>query len=157
MRSKTAWVESGATLGQLYSAIAEKTARYGFPAGVCPTIGVGGHLSGGGLGLLSRKYGLSADNVVNALLVDANGKLVDREGMGEDVFWALRGGGGGSWGVVIAWKIKLVKLPPKITAFNVPRTGRNEITKLINRWQTIAPSAHEDLYIRAFVFGGKPE
>ncbi|KAH9306593.1 hypothetical protein KI387_010997 [Taxus chinensis] len=157
MRSKTAWVESGATVGQLYSAIADKTARYGFPAGICPTIGVGGHLSGGGLSLLSRKYGLSADNVVNALLVDANGNLVDREGMGPDVFWALRGGGGGSWGVVISWKIKLVKLPPKTTVFNVPYTGRDRINNLLNRWQAVAPSVDENLYIRAFLFGGNPE
>ncbi|XP_057844412.1 berberine bridge enzyme-like D-1 [Cryptomeria japonica] len=156
MKSKTAWVESGATLGQLYSAIANKTSRYGFPAGVCPTIGVGGHMSGGGLGLLTRKYGISADHVINTLLVDADGRLVDRKGMGEDVFWALRGGGGGGWGVVVAWQIRLVKVPPKITAFNVYRTGSDNVTKLLERWQTVAPFAHEDLYIRVFVFGGSP-
>ncbi|GLJ10299.1 hypothetical protein SUGI_0125680 [Cryptomeria japonica] len=111
----TAQVESGATLGQLYSAIANKTSLYGFPAGVCPTVGVGGTLSGGGLGLLARKYGVSADHVMDGLLADANGKLVDRKGIGEDVFWALRGGGGGSWGVVVAWQIRLVKVPPVIS------------------------------------------
>ncbi|GLJ10303.1 hypothetical protein SUGI_0125720 [Cryptomeria japonica] len=67
MKSKTAWVESGATLGQLYSAIANKTSLYGFPAGVCRTVGVG-TLSGGGLGLLARKYGVSADHVMDACL-----------------------------------------------------------------------------------------
>ncbi|GLJ10312.1 hypothetical protein SUGI_0125820 [Cryptomeria japonica] len=156
MKSKTAWVESGVTFGQLYSAIANKTSLYGFPAGVCPTVGVGGSLSGGGLGLLARKYGVSADHVTNALLVDANGKLVDRKGMGEDVFWAIRGGGGGSWGVVVAWQIRLVKVPPKITVFNFNRTGSDNVTELVQRWQTVAPFAPENLFIRVFVFGGSP-
>ena len=156
MKSKTAWVESGTTFGQLYSAIANKTSRYGFPAGVCPTVGVGGSLSGGGLGLLARKYGVSADHVINALLVDAKGELVDRRGMGEDAFWAIRGGGGGSWGVVVAWQIRLVKVPPVITVFNFNRTGSDNVTRLVHRWQTVAASAPEDLYIRVFVFGGSP-
>ncbi|XP_057844431.2 berberine bridge enzyme-like D-1 [Cryptomeria japonica] len=156
MESKTAWVESGATFGQLYSAIANKTSLYGFPTGVCPTVGVGGAFSGGGLGLLSRKYGVAADHIINALLVDASGELVDRFGMGEDVFWALRGGGGGSWGVVVAWQIRLVQVPPIITAFNFNRTGSDNVTELVQRWQTVAPLAPEDLYIRVFVFGDSP-
>ncbi|GLJ10298.1 hypothetical protein SUGI_0125670 [Cryptomeria japonica] len=56
MKSNTAWSESGATLGQLYSAIANKTSLYGFPAGVCPTVGVGGTLSGGGCRILNLTY-----------------------------------------------------------------------------------------------------
>lgn len=48
VKSESAWVESGATLGELYYKIAEKTKVYGFPAGFCLTAGVGGHISGGG-------------------------------------------------------------------------------------------------------------
>eukprot|EP01018_Ginkgo_biloba_P015696 Gb_21183 [translate_table: standard] len=151
MLSKTAWVDAGATVGELYSAIADKTADYGFPAGVCPTMGTGGHFSGGGLGLLSRKYGTAADNVIDALIIDSNGNLLNRKSMGEDHFWALRGGGGGSWGVVISWRIRLVKVPPVVTVFNVDRTGRNQVTDLVHRWQSIAPSVEEDLFIRVVV------
>ncbi|CAD6266276.1 unnamed protein product [Miscanthus lutarioriparius] len=68
-----AWVGSGATLGELYYAAAAANSTFGFPAGNCPTVGVGGHLSGGGFGALSRKYGLSADNVLDAVVVDAEG------------------------------------------------------------------------------------
>ncbi|KAH9289370.1 hypothetical protein KI387_033487 [Taxus chinensis] len=157
MKSKTAWVEGGATVGQLYAAIADKTSSYGFPAGVCPTVGVGGHLSGGGMGSLLRKYGLAADHVIDALLVDAKGELLDRKSMGEDLFWALRGGGGGSWGVVVSWKINLVKVPTKLTVFSISRVGNDRVTKLLNRWQAVAPYADEDLFIRAMLYGGQPD
>jgi FAD/FMN-containing dehydrogenase len=153
MASKTAWVEAGATVGQLYDAIADRTAIYGFPAGVCTTMGTGGHFSGGGLSLLSRKHGIAADNIIDALFVDASGNLLNRQKMGEDVFWALRGGGGGSWGVVVAWRIKLVSVPSVVTVFNVYRTGREAVTKLVNQWQSIAPAVEEDLFIRVVISG----
>lgn len=153
--SMTAWVEAGATLGQVYSAIAKATNDHGFPAGICPTVGSGGHFAGGGLSFLSRKYGVSADNVIDALLVNASGKIMDKNAMGEDVFWALRGGGGGSWGVVIAWKIKLVSVPPILTAFQVSRTGRDVVTETMHRWQYIMPFVEEDLFMRVQFFGIK--
>ncbi|GLJ22081.1 hypothetical protein SUGI_0413930 [Cryptomeria japonica] len=153
MKSKTAWAEAGATVGQLYSAIAGVTTDYGFPAGVCPTMGTGGHFSGGGMSLLSRKYGLAADNIIDAVLVDANGKLLDRKSMGEDLFWALRGGSGGSWGVVVAWKVRLVSVPRKVTVFNVHRTGRSKVTDLVYRWQSIAPYLERDFFIRTVISG----
>jgi len=73
--------------------------------------------------------------------------------MGEDVFWALRGGGGGSWGVVVAWRIKLVSVPPVVTVFSVGRTGRDTVTKLVHRWQSVAPAAEENLYLNAVISG----
>ncbi|KAE8673434.1 putative Reticuline oxidase precursor [Hibiscus syriacus] len=107
MADESAWVQDGATLGELYYSIWKKSNVHGFPAGACPTVGVGGHISGGGYGTLMRKYGVSTDNVVDAKIVDVKGKIVDRKGMGEDLFWAIRGGGGGSFGVILAYKIKL--------------------------------------------------
>lgn len=158
LESETAWVEGGATLGETYYAIANATTDHGFSAGSCPTVGVGGHISGGGFGLLSRKYGVAADNVVDALLVDANGQLLDREGMGEDVFWAIRGGGGGVWGIIYAWKIRLLKVPHTVTAFVVSRPGTiTHVAKLIAKWQTIAPNLGGDFYLSCFVGAGLPE
>ncbi|CAN1250698.1 Berberine bridge enzyme-like 2 [Linum perenne] len=74
--NQSGWVQAGATLGELYYAISQKSNVLGFPAGVCPTVGVGGHLSGGGYGNLLRKYGLSVDHIVDAQIVDAEGQFV---------------------------------------------------------------------------------
>ncbi|KAI3802452.1 hypothetical protein L1987_30584 [Smallanthus sonchifolius] len=156
--SGTAWVEGGATLGQTYCAIAESTSVYGFSAGSCPTVGVGGHISGGGFGLLSRKYGLAADNVVDAVLVTADGELLNRAAMGEDVFWAIRGGGGGVWGIVYAWNIKLSSIPDTVTCFIVSRSGTKEqVVDMVNKWQHVAPTLPDDFYVSSFVGTGLPE
>ncbi|KAB2601580.1 cannabidiolic acid synthase-like 1 [Pyrus ussuriensis x Pyrus communis] len=155
-KERTAWVQSGATLGELYYHVANKSrGKLGFTAGVCPTIGVGGHISGGGQGVLMRKFGLSSDNVVDAVMVTANGGIVDRQSMGEDLFWAIRGGGAASFGVVLEWKIKLAPVPPKVTVFTIPRTLEQNATKLVHRWQAIASKFHKDLFIRVILFVGK--
>ncbi|KZV31292.1 reticuline oxidase-like [Dorcoceras hygrometricum] len=158
VESETAWVEGGATLGQTYYAISGSSPVLGFSAGSCPTVGIGGHIAGGGFGLLSRKYGLAADNVVDALLIDADGRLLDREAMGEDVFWAIRGGGGGLWGIVYAWKIQLLQVPETVTCFILSRPGpRPHMSKLVDIWQHVAPELGDDFYLSAFVGAGLPQ
>lgn len=156
LKSEVAWVEGGATLGQTYYAIAEASNVHGFPAGGCPTVGVGGHLSGGGFGFLGRKFGVSADHVLDALLVNAEGQILDRDGMGEDVFWAIRGGGGGNWGIIFAWKIRLVKVPEIVTAFTVARLHdkKQDLADIIHRYQSVLPHLDDEFQIVAYVSSG---
>nr|GFD60002.1 reticuline oxidase-like protein [Tanacetum cinerariifolium] len=80
-----------------------------------PTVAVGGHCSGAGYGNMIRKYGLTVDLIQDAELIDVNGRLLDRKSMGEDLFWAITGGGGASFGVVLSFTFKLVQVPPQVT------------------------------------------
>lgn len=100
-------VEAGATLGTVYRTL---NLRWGvtIPAGTCPGVGVGGHVTGGGFGALCRREGLVVDHLraVEVVVVDQDGQVRivrasnDPTDPEHDLFWAHTGGGGGSFGVV---------------------------------------------------------
>ncbi|KAJ6950866.1 berberine bridge enzyme-like protein 26 [Populus alba x Populus x berolinensis] len=146
--SETAWIQVGATLGEVYYRVSEKSKAHGFSASVEPTVGVGGHFGGGGYGNMMRKYGLSVDNIIDAKMVDVNGRLLDRKSMGEDLFWAITGGGGSSFGVVLAYKINIVRVPEVVTVFLVRRTVEQNATDIVEQWQQVAYNIDDDLFIR---------
>jgi FAD/FMN-containing dehydrogenase len=92
-------IGSGSSLGSVYDKLAPS--HLAIPAGTCFPVGVAGHSLGGGFGLLGRAFGLACDNVLSMEMVDASGQIrnvSDQEN--PDLFWALRGGGNGSFGVV---------------------------------------------------------
>ena len=107
--SKTAWVEGGATALAVAEAAGKHDLAIGF--GDTGSVGVGGITTGGGVGYLGRKYGLTIDNLLAAEIVTADGELRRADAdTNPDLFWAIRGGGG-NFGVVTRFQYKLVDLP----------------------------------------------
>lgn len=101
----TAWVETGATWGDFD--YATHAFGLGSTGGVVSSTGVSGLTLGGGIGYLARKYGLSCDNLLSADVVTADGSLVTASAeQNDDLFWALRGGGG-NFGVVTSMEFDL--------------------------------------------------
>jgi FAD/FMN-containing dehydrogenase len=81
------------------------------PGGSCPTVGAAGFVQGGGYGLLTRRYGMACDRLVSAEAVLASGRTVRCSADEEpDLYWALRGGGGGNFGVVTRFELTPIRI-----------------------------------------------
>jgi FAD/FMN-containing dehydrogenase len=137
-----ATVGAGAQLGEIY----DRLEHFGVTivAGACPSVGIAGLTLGGGLGILGRTYGLTSDQLVEAQVVLADGRIVDcDEHRDQDLFWALRGAGGGHFGVVTSFGFKTVPAE-NLTCFKLvwPHT---HAAALIETWQEWAPSAADEL------------
>ena len=112
--NKRAYVDAGATLADLDGA----TQRHGLatPVGINSTTGIAGLTLGGGFGWLTRKHGMTIDNLVAADVITADGKkLRVNDTDNADLFWALRGGGG-NFGVVTEFEFALHAVGPQILA-----------------------------------------
>ena len=132
----TATVGAGATLAELYAALDP----YGrtIPAGCGPTVGIAGLTLGGGLGVLGRTYGLTCDQLLAARVVLADGRTVEAApGQHDDLWWALRGAGGGRFGVVTSLTFRTVRAPT-MTSFHL-RWPLERAVPAISTWQVWSP------------------
>jgi FAD/FMN-containing dehydrogenase len=137
-----ATVGAGARLGDVYDALEAHGLTI---AGGCgPTVGIAGLTLGGGLGILGRKHGLTSDQLVGAQVVLAEGSVVDcDEHDHDDLFWALRGSGGGQFGVVTSLAFRTLPAPAATTLHLVwPHT---HAAAVIDAWQSWAPGAPDEL------------
>ena len=137
-----ATVQAGALLGDIYECLDEHGLT--IAAGACPSVGIAGLTLGGGLGILSRKYGLTCDQLVGAQVALADGRIVDCDGQREpDLFWALRGAGGGQFGVVTSFQFRTVPADD-LTCFKLTWPHRQAAT-VVEQWQDWAPEAADEL------------
>jgi FAD/FMN-containing dehydrogenase len=136
---RRARAEGGCTLGDLD----RETQRHGLatPLGVVTKTGIAGLTLSGGMGWLRRKHGLSCDNLASAQVVTADGSLLTAgEGENEDLFWAIRGGGG-NFGVVTSFEYHLHSVGPEVFVCFVfyPADRAREVLRSCERYLSEAP------------------
>jgi FAD/FMN-containing dehydrogenase len=138
----TATIGAGAKLAEVYDALDEHGLT--IPAGCGPGVGIAGLTLGGGLGILGRKYGLTCDRLLSAEVVLADGRVVHCDEQHEpDLFWALRGAGGGQFGVVTSLVFDTVPAPrANRFQFTWPVTAA---ARVLAAWQEWAPDAPDEV------------
>jgi FAD/FMN-containing dehydrogenase len=149
----TARVEPGATLADF-----DKEAQaFGLatPLGINSTTGVAGLTLGGGFGWTTRKFGLTIDNLISAEVVTADAKLIRaNETEHQDLFWALRGGGG-NFGVVTSFEFKVHQLGPEVLSGLIVHPF-DKAAELLPQYRRIADEAPDELTIWAVMRKAPP-
>lgn len=119
-------VGAGQIWGHTYNAVTTKAGRY-VQGGGCLTVGVAGLVSSGGFGSWSKRFGTAAANLLEAEVVTADGKVrVVNAGNDPDLFWALKGGGGGSFGVITRLTLRTHELPKLFGAVNATVKAKSD-------------------------------
>ena len=128
----TAVIGAGAKLVDIYSELGAQ--GLSIPSGTCPTIGIAGITQGGGVGVVDRAYGLTCDSLVSAQIVTADGKLLECDANNNsDLFWALRGGGGGNFGIVTSFTFNTFATSD-LTSFSA-QFNFSDAAAVFNAWQ----------------------
>lgn len=140
---QSANVGAGARLVDVYATLG--AAGVALPGGSCPTVGIAGLTLGGGLGVVDRQFGLTCDNLLSATVVLANGHVVTCSATEEpDLFWALRGGGGGNFGVVTDFTFQVHPIG-NLGLFTLVWPW-SQAPQVIDAWQSWAPSGPDEIW-----------
>jgi len=141
-KARTARVEPGARLSDLD----REAQAFGLatPTGINSTTGVAGLTLGGGFGWLSRKHGLTVDNLLSADVVTAAGELVRADAENNpDLFWAIRGGGG-NFGVVTSFEFRLHPVGPQVIAGLIVHPF-SEAKSVLEQYRKLVAKAPDEL------------
>jgi FAD/FMN-containing dehydrogenase len=142
LANNTVRVEPGVTLGEMD----RETQAFALavPVGVNSTTGVGGLTLGGGFGWLTRKHGMTIDNLISADVVTADGRLVRASAAeNEDLFWAIRGGGG-NFGVVTSFEFQAHPVGPEVLSGLIVHP-LEEARDLLPKYRELAINAPDEL------------
>jgi FAD/FMN-containing dehydrogenase len=152
LNGTSATIGAGASLVQVYDALG--TRGRGIPGGSCPTVGIAGLTQGGGVGVLTRAYGLTCDAVTAMQVVLAGGRVVTASAHQEpELFWALRGGGGGHLGVVTSFTFATFAAPAITRAYVAwPFSAAREV---VPRFLRTVPRAYPRLWATLKLLGGQ--
>ena len=147
----TATIGAGARLGDVYARLADRGVM--IPAGSCPSVGIAGLTLGGGVGVVARKYGLTIDNLWAVEIVVADGRTLTCDANREpDLFWALRGGGGGNFGIVTSFTFATHPAPTlALGSIHWPWSAAGAV---LSAWLDWAPSAPDELWSNALLLAG---
>jgi len=138
-----ATVQAGIRVGVLV----RKLAKEGIlaPFGDSSTVGIGGISTGGGITAIQRTAGVISDNILAATIVDANGEILHvSKNKKPDLYWAIRGGGGGNFGIITSYTFKVRPAPPRVGIFQIIWPWE-QLDEVIDTWQRWAPFVDEHL------------
>ena len=153
-RDGTAVIGAGARLIDVYATLA--SAGRCLPSGTCPSVGISGITLGGGIGVLTRLHGLTCDRLLAAhvVLADGSSRTADA-GHAPDLHWALRGGGGGNFGIVTSFTFDTRPAPAELTAFSLAFPA-GAVADVLGAWQEWQPRMPNELWSNCVVFSGAP-
>src|SRR4051794_5918330 len=148
----TGTVGAGASLVKVYDALGMR--GRGIPGGSCPTVGIAGLTQGGGIGVLTRAHGLTCDSVTAMQVVLVDGRVVTASHDEEsELFWALRGGGGGHLGAVTSFTFTTFAAPTITRAYMAwPFSAAEEV---VPPWLRTIPEAAPRLWATLRLLGGQ--
>ena len=144
----TATVGAGARLAEVYTQLVAQGVC--IPSGTCPTVGIAGITMGGGIGVLDRRFGLTCDTLVSADVVTVDGVLRTCNATSEpDLFWAIRGGGGGNFGIATSFTYRTHPIQDITVARAAFRV--QDFAPVFKTWQTWPQSLPDDIWAQVYV------